>query len=161
MELGGDLARLVDERLIVLHDRRIPECGSHVDHIVISPGGVFLVNVKYSQGFVETRERAGVFPTHERLHVGGRDRTGLVVAAARKEAAVREILWAAGFEYVPVRPVLCFVAADWRRVPSAIELEDVLITWPDGLIGLVQENTAAETAAIHDVARLLDSALPV
>ncbi len=40
---------------VVLHDRRIPGSGANIDHIVICPSGVFVVETKSYQGDVRAR----------------------------------------------------------------------------------------------------------
>jgi Nuclease-related domain len=62
----------------VLHDRRIPGSRANIDHIVVAPCGVFVIDAKNYKGRVEKRDRGGFFSTDCRLYVGGRDKTPLV-----------------------------------------------------------------------------------
>ena len=43
-ELGGMLERIAGPELRVLHDRRIPRTKANIDHLVICPSGVFVVD---------------------------------------------------------------------------------------------------------------------
>ncbi len=45
------------EGLRVLHDRRVPGTRGNIDHIVVAPAGVFVVNAKRYQGKIEIRNR--------------------------------------------------------------------------------------------------------
>ena len=47
--LGNLLDPLRDEGLAVLHDRRIPGSKANIDHVVIAPWGVFVVDAKVGQ----------------------------------------------------------------------------------------------------------------
>jgi len=67
----------------VLHDRRIPGARANVDHIVVAPWGVFVIDAKNYKGRVEKRDRGGFFSTDYRLYVGGRDKTALVAGMAK------------------------------------------------------------------------------
>lgn len=39
-------------QLVVLHDRRVPKTRANIDHIVIGPAGVFVVDTKRCQGLI-------------------------------------------------------------------------------------------------------------
>ena len=52
---------LRDEGLAVLHDRRIPYSKANIDHLIVAPWGVFIVDAKNYKGKVETRNRGGFF----------------------------------------------------------------------------------------------------
>ncbi len=72
--LGKLLDPLRDEGLAVLHDRRIPRSKANIDHLVVAPCGVFVVDAKNYQGRVETRDRGRFFATDYWLYVGGCDK---------------------------------------------------------------------------------------
>ncbi len=74
--VGARLDRLVSESVRVLHDRRIPGSRANIDHLVVAPSGVHVIDSKKYQGRPERRAEGGLFrPRVERLVVGGRDRT--------------------------------------------------------------------------------------
>lgn len=78
--LGERLDRHVSESVAVLHDRRIPGTKANIDHIVVTMGGVFVVDAKrYVNKRPELKVEGGILrPRVEKLLVGGRDRTKLV-----------------------------------------------------------------------------------
>jgi hypothetical protein len=90
--LGKLLDPLRDEGLAVLHDRRIPRSKANIDHLVVAPWGVFVVDAKNYKGRVETRNRGGFFSTDLRLYVVGRDKTALVAGMTKQAQAVRAAL---------------------------------------------------------------------
>ena len=48
------LAEALDSSL-ALHDRRVPGTKGNLDHIVVAPAGVFVVDAKHLQGRIEIR----------------------------------------------------------------------------------------------------------
>jgi Nuclease-related domain len=127
--LGKLLDPLREEGMTVLHDRRIPRSHANIDHIVVAPWGVFVIDAKNYKGRVEKRDRGGFFSTDYRLYVGGRDKTPLVEGMAKQVAAVRAAL---GDEFggVQICKAICFVAADWSLFARPIEMEGVRVLWP-------------------------------
>ena len=57
----------------VLHDRRVPGTTGNIDHVVIGPGGVFVVDAKLYAGTIRVRDVGGLFKRNQRLYVGRRD----------------------------------------------------------------------------------------
>ena len=159
--LGARLNELASERLVVLHDRRIPGSRVNIDHIVVAPGGVFVIDAKHYGGQVEKRNLGNIFRKDVRVYVGRRDCTKLVLGSEDQAEVVRDVLSPLGFGDVPVRPVLCFIGAEWGLFASPFKLGHVLVTWPKFLYELLTKNDEVETAAIQDVAHALAAALPV
>jgi hypothetical protein len=98
---GRELDRLPDG-FRVLHDLRIPGSRANVDHVVIGPTGVFVVESKRMRGKLRVRG--------EEVIVAGR-RRGMVDEVRREVAAVQTALAAAGIG-APVRPILFIQEAD-------------------------------------------------
>src|SRR5207302_1764729 len=59
--------------LVVLHDRRVHRTRGNIDHIIVGPAGVFVVDAKHYEGLIRIRGRGGLFKLHQRLYVGSRD----------------------------------------------------------------------------------------
>jgi Nuclease-related domain len=76
--LARRLNAAVGDLGVVLHDRRVPGTRGNIDHLVIVPTGVWVIDAKTWSGKVECREVGGWFRTDERLFVGGRDRSKAV-----------------------------------------------------------------------------------
>jgi hypothetical protein len=61
-ELGAFLQRLDDGRTtFVLHDRRMPGSRANIDHLVVTTGGIFVIDAKRYQGKVRRVDKGGWF----------------------------------------------------------------------------------------------------
>jgi hypothetical protein len=98
----------------LLHDRRVPQTKGNIDHIVVAPAGVFVVDAKHYKGLIEIRDVGGWFKTDDRLYVGRRDCSHLAENMGWQVEAVRRALAEGGFEPIPpITPILCFVDGEW------------------------------------------------
>jgi len=115
--LGARLDKHASETIAVMHDRRIPGTKANIDHIVVTAGGVLVVDAKrYVDKRPELRVEGGILrPRVEKLMVGGRDRTKLVDGVLGQVERVRMAL---GDESIDVSGVLCFLDADWPLIGS-------------------------------------------
>ena len=143
--------------IVPLHDRRVPGSTANIDHVVVGPSGVFVVDAKKYTGRVEVRTVGGLFSTRQQLWVGGRNRSALAEAMGRQVEVVRSAL---GPEHadVPVRPVLCFVGAEWSLFPRPKTLDEVLVLWPGKLAEVVVAD-GPWGARVDAIGRHLDRAL--
>jgi len=97
---AATLAALAPEEWTVLHDVRWPGRGcANVDHVVIGPSGVFVIDVRAWDGRISVRG--------DELRQNGRVREMAVVGAA--EAAQQVARVAGSVDPRHVKPVLCFV----------------------------------------------------
>jgi hypothetical protein len=158
--LGAKLNVFATERIVVLHDRKIHGTRANIDHLVIAPGGVFVIDAKHYSGKVEKRNFGNLFRSDIRLYVGRRDCTKLLHGSEDQAEVVRDALAPLGFTNVPVRPALCFVGAEWGLFPSAFKLGSVLVTFPKFLYELIGKNAEVETEAIQETAKHLAAVLP-
>ena len=116
--VGARLDGIASATIRVLHDRRIPGTRANIDHLVVTPGGIWVVDSKRYKGRPELRVEGGFLrPRVEKLVVGGRDKTKLVEGV---EWPVEQVRSAAGA--IPVTGVLCFVEADWPLIGREEEL---------------------------------------
>lgn len=129
-QLGASLARIAGPELRVLNDRRIPKTRANIDHLIICPTGVFVVDAKrYPDARLEKRVEGGILrPRQELLVVRGRDRTSLVDGVAKQVDLVRAAL--ADHPDVPVHGVLCFIDADWPLIGASFSVQDVAVLSP-------------------------------
>ncbi len=82
--LGVRLGALRETGAVVLHDRRIPGTRANIDHIVVVPSGVWIIDAKRYKGLVASRDVGSLFRPDVRLYVGSRDRSSLVAGMARQ-----------------------------------------------------------------------------
>ena len=117
----------------VLHDRLMPRSRSaNIDHIVVGPSGVFIIDAKKYKGKIETRDVGGWLKTDVRLYVNSRDRTKLVDGVLRQVEAVRRVL-DDSFPHIPIHGVLCFVGCDWGWIMRPKHVKEVTAIWPMAL----------------------------
>ena len=118
-KLAAELDRVAGLRM--LHDRRVPGTRGNIDHIVIAPAGVFIVDAKNNQGRIEIRDRGSFFRTDCRLTVAGRDCSAMADKMGWQVDAARSAFEAHGIDPMPpITPVLCFLNVEWP-LPGAPE----------------------------------------
>jgi hypothetical protein len=112
---GELLEPLEAEGFRIVHDRLIPGSRANIDHIVVGPPGVFIVETKnYERGLSRTR------------------REKFAAQATREAAAVARVI-----QPVQVTPLVCVHRADlgWFKV----EVDNVRFVSPRELIRLLQK----------------------
>ena len=126
------LDRLADAGLYFLHDRRIPPTRANIDHIVIAPSGVYVIDAKNYTGRAQLSVTGGIFsPRVEKLKVGRRDCTKLVDGVHKQVDRVSELLARDGIgQDVPVRGMLCFVEGDWPLLGGSFTVGGLEVLWP-------------------------------
>jgi Nuclease-related domain len=124
--------RLTGAGLYFLHDRRIPPTRANIDHIVIAPTGVYVIDAKNYTGRAQLRVTGGIFsPRVEKLIVGRRDCTKLVAGVHKQVDRVSELLTSDGIgQDVPVHGMLCFVEGDWPLLGGSFTIEGLDVLWP-------------------------------
>lgn len=161
--IGDSLDGLRSEGFAVLHDRRIPGTRANIDHIVVSPAGVFVVDAKNWSGRVEQRDVGGWFKTDLRLYVGGRDRTKHLAGMNSQLAAVKDALAArADWRELPVTGAFCFMSSEnWSLLDRRpLRFGDVYVLWGKALGKLIRAEGALTSAQIAEIERELAVALP-
>jgi len=155
--LGSRLSELASETLRVLHDRRIPGSKANIDHLAVTPTGIYVIDAKKYKGRPRLKIEGGILrPRAEKLLVGTRDCTKLVDGVLKQVDVVRRIVG----DPVPVHGVLCFVEAEWPLIGGSFTTRGVEALWPKKLYPKLQVGgplTPTDVDALH---RSLASALP-
>lgn len=155
--LGSRLNELASETLRVLHDRRIPGSRANIDHLAVTPTGVFVIDAKKYAGRPHLKIEGGLLrPRVEKLLVGSRDCTKLVAGVLKQIDIVRGVIG----DQVAVQGVLCFVEADWPLLGDSFTTRGVEVMWPKKLYPLLQAGDHADVEVLEDVHRRLAAALP-
>ncbi|MEN2745438.1 nuclease-related domain-containing protein [Sinomonas halotolerans] len=146
--LGSRLDSLAGDGVALLHDRRIPGSKANIDHIAVTPAGIWVIDAKRYKGRPQLQIEGGIFrPRVEKLVVGCRDSTKLVDGVLKQVDAVREAV-----EDVPVMGVLCFVEADWPLIGGSFSTRGVHVLWPKRLVRLLaqQDEGDVDVPAIRE-----------
>ncbi|MGD8201344.1 nuclease-related domain-containing protein [Ornithinimicrobium sp. W1679] len=156
--LGRRLDAAANPLVRVLHDRGIPGSRANLDHLVVCPTGVFVVDAKRYRGRPHRVVEGGLFtPRTEKLLVDRRDCTRLVEAGLRQAGLVREAL---SDDTVEVRSVLCFVEADWPLLGGDFVIRDVCVSSPRRLVSTLARPGPLTEEHIHALYQRLATAFP-
>ncbi|PKW26696.1 nuclease-related domain-containing protein [Phycicoccus duodecadis] len=156
-KLGGGLDRLASGKIRLLHDRRMPRSRANIDHLAVTPTGVYVIDAKKYRGRPHLKIDGGLFrPRVERLMIGSRDCTKLVDGVLKQVDVVRALLE----PEVPVHGALCFIEADWPLLGGNFTIRDVHALWPKKLYPKLQAEGPLTTETIAEVHGILAKALP-
>lgn len=157
-QLGRRLTEMAGEQLKVLHDRKIPRSRANIDHVVVTTGGVWVIDAKRYRGArVEIRGGRLLSPGPAELFVGGRNRQQLVDGVRGQVDTVQAVLAEAG-RAVPVRGALVFIDAEFGLFDGPFDLGGTWVGWGRALRKrLAQESGGPFPTA--DVAKCLAARL--
>ncbi|HEU4480756.1 MAG TPA: nuclease-related domain-containing protein [Actinomycetota bacterium] len=134
-----DLDSLPADRWSVVHDVAVNASGDSVDHIVIGPSGIFVLDAKDLPGHAQVSDRL--------VKHNGR-RTGLLAKVRREEIYVRAALEHRLARPVDVRPVLALRANELvvREAPLDVTVlrREEVTTWLRKLPTLLFPGEVAE-----------------
>lgn len=155
--LGNRLNELASDSLRVLHDRRIPGSKANIDHIAVTPTGVYVIDAKKYKGRPQLKIEGGFLrPRVEKLLVGTRDCTKLVDGVLKQVDIVRGLV----DHDLPIHGVLCFVGADWPLIGGSFTTRGVEALWPKRLYPKLKADGPLLTQTVAEVHRRLAAALP-
>jgi Nuclease-related domain/Topoisomerase DNA binding C4 zinc finger len=143
------LADLEAEGFVVLHDRRKPGSRENIDHVIVGPTGVFVVETKSYSGPLSVQG--------DDVYVGGRRRTDIVHQAKTEAEVVRAILEIAG-EKLPVTPILCVHRAELPLLKA--EVQGIRVVNERGLVRLLRRPMQPlDPKTVRQIADLLNREL--
>ncbi len=152
------LDELAERGAKVLHDRRIPGSRANIDHLVVGPAGVFVVDAKRYAGRPQRRVEGGILrPRTETLLVGRRDRTKLLTGMHKQLGLVRAALLP---EELPVQGMLCFVDAEWPAFGGSFTIDGIEVLWPKRIAERVSATALLSGAQITETHARLAAAFP-
>lgn len=136
--VGTRLEELEREGFAVIHDRRKPRSTANIDHIVVGPRGVYVIDAKRYRGTLEIRRTGSLFRRGpNRLFVNGRNRdkavTGMEWQIETVRAVVGDLVDDLGGVF---KAALCMVdvRVELGQQPDLVGENDVLVTWPKRLV---------------------------
>ena len=157
--LGRQLDGLVGAGVHVLHDRRIPPTKANIDHIVVCPSGVFVIDAKKYQGQRPNLRIEGgwIRARTETLIVGSRNGTKLVDGVHKQATLVRAEIDANGLSAVPVGGMLCFVEAGWPLIGGDFTIAGLNVLWPKKVASHIVKPGAIDVDTVERVHHALAS----
>jgi Nuclease-related domain len=149
-----------DERAVVLHNRRIPGTRDVIDHVVVAPSGVWVIDAIGLPGKVTQRNIGGWRKQEPRLYLGHVEQSSLLAGIDQKSSAVEHMLERVDVPGMSVDRAACFTAAEWPRMfAKPLRMSDVWITWPSNLAEMIVADGSLDTDAIHVISCHLDESL--
>lgn len=161
-ELAASLEKHCPEAL-VLHDRRILGRRTNIDHLAVSPSGLYVIDAKRYKGKIVV-QRSLFGP--EKLLIAGRDKTKLVDGLEQQIAAVRSTLERAGTTIVPVHACFCFLNPEGWLAASELPIFRTLtvrgfpLYTPRKLVKRLNQPGALDPTAVRSIAESLVAAFP-
>jgi Nuclease-related domain len=132
-----------------------------IDHVVVAPSGVWVIDAKLYQGKVERRTSGPIWRRELSVFVGGRDRTKVIHGMSRQLDAVRSSIAPDPLAAdVVIRPAVCFVDSDWPLFAKPFEISGVLVTWPHKLVERIAAAGPLTATGVARIANRIGVALP-
>ena len=145
--------------VVVFHDRRIRGTKANIDHIVVSPAGVYVIDAKNYTGLVTIDKSGGwLSPVVKTLRVGGRDCTKLVEGVKRQVDKVATTLDPLNIP-ISTSGILAFYLADWPWVGMPQEVDGVLVNGK-GLRSLIATTGQLSSQEVRIVADRIRKTFP-
>jgi hypothetical protein len=148
---------------VILNDRRIPGGAGNIDHVVVAPSGVWIIDAKNWKGKINYKNVGGILDDTKRLLIDGRDHTALTEVIYQQVIPVAQLL---EDRSVPVHPVIVFMNATWSdRTDLRIltgrpyQHQGVWIAWPKALVSKIRSRGPLTTETVERIGRQLDEAL--
>jgi Nuclease-related domain len=159
--LAGYIGREVGERVIALHDRLIPGTHGNIDHIFVSPTGVWVVDAKAFKGKVVRREIGPLWRRDNELYIQGRNRASLANGVRRQVDAVNAAMRLdESLHGTEIHAVLCLVESEWALLDFPFQLGNVWVLYPGALKKRLRKSGSLSREAMERIARRLDLSLP-
>jgi hypothetical protein len=138
----------------VLHDLVLPGKLANIDHLVIGPAGVTIVDAKAWEGRVWVGRAV--------IGQGRRGRRKPIEGMRAQLARVHQVLAPAGRDDLPVDAALCFVNNNDGVPPTGLrDLEGVLVGRPGAVIDWAMRPGRHDIADVLEVAELIQLAFEV
>jgi hypothetical protein len=145
-----------------LHDRRIPGTKANIDHLAVTPTGVWVIDAKEYKGAVEKVDVGGWLRSDVRLRVDGRDRSKLLDGVEWQVSRVTEALARLPLEpRPPVHGALCFVGCEWPRFfAKPLTVRGITVLWPAAVADLLCRPGSWQADHLERLATTLAEAFP-
>jgi hypothetical protein len=158
--VGARLDQLGQEvNFEVLHDRRRPPTKANIDHIVVTPAGVFVVDTKYYEGKIEVRQPGWFSGDPAQLFINGRNRTKIVDGVKKQVVQVESVLKNSKSQ-MPVFGVLTFVVGPLHVFILQEKISSVFLSTQRGVEKILRRRGHYTIEDIKATAELLALKFP-
>ncbi len=149
-DLRGHLERELRGLGAVLHDVRLTGTMHTLDHLVVAPSGIWLIDVMHINGRITKRDVGTRSEPDVRLFLDGNDRSELVdeLGILRQ---TRHAIDAMKFG-VEVQTATCLVDATWPMSARPFRVKNHWIVWPRSLTDKIRSSGLIPIRTAHDIA---------
>lgn len=159
--LANFVTTKVGDTVIALHDRLIPGTRANIDHVWVSPSGVWIVDAKSYKGKVVKRDVGSIWKRDHEVFVNGRNRSKLARGMELQIDAVKAaIRLDPELQDVDIYAALCFVDSEWGLLDGPFSVGKVWVTYPRALAKALRRKGPMSRQVMEHIARRLDLSLP-
>ena len=150
-DLPSHLERELRGMGAVLHDMRLPATTHTIDHLVVAPSGIWLIDTVHITGRISRRDVGSRQIPERRLLLNGADQTDLVDTLGVLRAA-RDAISNMEFD-VEVHTALCLIDATWPMSARPFQVRHHWVTWPRALTDKIRSSGLVPIRTAHDIAQ--------
>jgi hypothetical protein len=159
--LAAWIEREVGDRVIALHDRRIPGSRANIDHIWIAAAGVWVVDAKAYAGKLECREVGPIWRRDHEVFVAKRNRSSLAKGVERQvEAVIAALRPDPTLHGTHVHGALCFLESEWGLLDFPFTVGRTWVMYPGALRRRLRKAGPLGRETMERIAHRLDLSLP-
>lgn len=160
-EVVGERIDLLAQELgfEVLHDRRRPPTKANIDHLVVTPVGVFVIDAKNYDGQIEVRHPGLFLGGPEQLFINGRNRTKIVDGVKKQVAQVESVLLNTEIQ-MPVFGVLTFVVGPLHLFIVQEKISGIFLSTQRGIEKILRQPGSHSVTNIKAITKLLALQFP-
>jgi hypothetical protein len=143
----------------VLHDRRRPPTKANIDHMVVTPAGVYVIDAKNYEGQIEVQQPGWFSGDPEQLFINGRNRTKIVDGVKKQVAQVESVLSNSEIQ-MQVFGVLTFVVGELQFFIVQQRISGVFLSTERGIEKILRRPGAHSAEEIKTTVKLLERKFP-
>ncbi len=142
----------------VLHDVRLPNTAHTLDHLVVAPSGVWLIDTMHITGRLTRRDVGTRHEPELHLSIDGVDRTSLVDSLGILHQARRAII---DMQFgIDVHTTMCLIDTTWPMSARPFKVRNHWVTWPRALTDKIRSSGLVPIRTAHDIAHAISERQP-
>jgi hypothetical protein len=152
-DLPSHLQRELNGMAGVLHDTRLPGMNHTLDHLVVAPSGIWLIDTVHIHGRITKRDVGTRHDPELRLMLDGVDRSALVDSLGILRHARHSI---ASMQFgVEVQTAMCLIDATWPMSARPFKVRNHWIIWPRALTDKIRSSGLVPIKTAHAIADVI------